>query len=345
MGLYDTRTMLGTLETLFPPYSFILDTFYTMPPKYSVTEFVDVDIYKQKRKLAPFVSPLREGKVMKREGYTTQTFKPPYVKPKMESTASDFVGRSYGDNPYATVSIQDRAAQAMVDDLSEMYSQLTRREEWMAVMGVLNGEVDIVGDGVDANIDFQQSSGHQLTDGDLEGGGWDQSGADPLTDFKNWQYIIARDTGLVGNVCVFGKTAWDLFVDDTKVQAEIALFRSVGTNLNLGQAITTGPMFMGQARGVSLWLYNDWYLDETDGTTLQPYIPDTKVLFGSTGARCRRNYGAIKDLDAGPGLASVRAFPKSWTEKDPSVQYVMIQSAPLPVPHDIDAFVTADTVN
>jgi hypothetical protein len=38
-----------------------------------------------------------------------------------------------------------------------------------------------------------------------------------------------------------------------------------------------------------------------------------------------------------------RRWPLSWKEHNPPIRYVMLQSAPLPVAHEPDAFVRLDT--
>jgi len=50
------------------------------------------------------------------------------------------------------------------------------------------------------------------------------------------------------------------------------------------------------------------------------------------GVRC---FGAIKDEEA--GFQALPYFPKSWLEKDPAVRYLLMQSAPLPVPYRVNA--------
>ena len=48
-----------------------------------------------------------------------------------------------------------------------------------------------------------------------------------------------------------------------------------------------------------------------------------------------RAYGAIRDEDA--GFQALPYFAKSWAEQDPSVRYLLMQSAPLTVPYRINA--------
>ena len=48
-----------------------------------------------------------------------------------------------------------------------------------------------------------------------------------------------------------------------------------------------------------------------------------------------RGFGAIRDKRA--GLQALEVFSKMWEEEDPSVEYLMSQSAPLMVPRNPNA--------
>jgi hypothetical protein len=52
-------------------------------------------------------------------------------------------------------------------------------------------------------------------------------------------------------------------------------------------------------------------------------------------------YGCIKDLSA---MYPVARFPKSWEEEDPSARFLLMQSAPLLVPTQIDSFLSAQVL-
>jgi hypothetical protein len=64
-------------------------------------------------------------------------------------------------------------------------------------------------------------------------------------------------------------------------------------------------------------------------------VPSGNFFLGSTSARMDRLYGLIQDLKA---LAPVDRFVKSWEEEHPSVRYLLMQSAPLLVPVQVDSF-------
>ena len=69
-------------------------------------------------------------------------------------------------------------------------------------------------------------------------------------------------------------------------------------------------------------------------------MPVNKVLLGNKSYEGVRCYGAIEDIDAADeGIVAASRWPKNWKQDDPSVEYVMTQSAPLMVTPDADAFV------
>ena len=93
------------------------------------------------------------------------------------------------------------------------------------------------------------------------------------------------------------------------------------------------------------WSSSSWDSDYSSGSyydeateTDKPLIPDNMVLIGCTNAYTRMHYGVIKDLEAN---AAVKMFPKTWLSKDPSAQYLLVQSAPLAGLHQVDAFLVA----
>ena len=90
-NLFDSRTMMAALEQAKPPRTFLLDTFFSGAPRTFDTEAVDIDIIKGKRRLAPFVNPRHEGKIVEKRGFKTRSYKPAYVKPKMVTTAEDIL--------------------------------------------------------------------------------------------------------------------------------------------------------------------------------------------------------------------------------------------------------------
>lgn len=336
IDLFETRTMLKALDQTVPTKTFLLDTFFPTI-RQSDTDIVDIDIVKGKRKLAPFVAPMHEGIAVIDEGYHTDTFRPPYIKAKKVSTAMEMLKRLPGNTIYqGEFSPSQRAAQKVGEDLRELQDMITRREEWMAAQALTTGKIHVQGEGVNQIIDFQMRPDHQeiLTGGAL----WSSATSNPIRDLRRWQEKIVQDSGLVARVAVLGRDVLNAFLDNEKVQKVLDNYR-----IQLGQidpqSLPNGAKYWGSIDDIDLYSYNEWYLD--DNGVEQPMVPANTIIVGANTARTARHYGAIHDLDA---TAAVPYFPKSWTQQDPSVRFVMLQSAPLVIPHQIDAFMSIKAV-
>ena len=339
LDLFDTRAMLAALEQMLPVKTFFLEKFFGNTETHQ-TKYVDIDIQKGKRRLAPFVNPRLQGKMVEKRGYTTHTYAPPYIKPKMITTAEDMLKRQMGETIYTEARTgNDYATAQLGKDLAELDEMVTRREEWMAAQAIQTGQLVVVGDGVNDTIDFLMAGTHKvtLTGADL----WSAGTGTPIEDLEDWAELIAQDSGLTADTIIMGKDAARAFINNTDVQKKLNLLKLQIATIAPARIIP-GARYIGTIDSVAdIYVYHEWYLDDwTDplNPVEYPMVGAKKVIMGSTQARCTRHYGAIQDLDA---TAVVPRFPKSWTEKDPSARFLMLQSAPLTVPHQIDGFVTA----
>lgn len=333
ISMFQSRTMLAALEKMFIPKTFLLDMFFKNTET-SNTEHVDIDIYKGKRRLAPFVSPVMEGKVVDRSGFTTRSFNPPYIKPKMPFSGADLLNRQPGETIYAPGALtpMQRAEQQLGKDLLELDQMITRREEWMAAQALFSGKVRCIGDGIDVMIDFLRDAALTITLIDLF---WADADGVPITNLRAWKQLVGKLSGIVPDALVLGSDVVMPFLENAQVQKLMDK-----TKITLGQidpkTLPLGATYYGRVDGLDVYSYDEWYLD--DAGDLQPMVPVKQILLGSTRTRAVKHYGAIRDLKA---TATVARFPKSWEVEDPSVRWVMLQSAPIPCPLDTDAFLTA----
>ena len=340
LDLFESRTMTEALSQMLPPSSFLKRNFFSRVNTFE-TKTVDIDIEKGKRRLAPYSSPKAEGKLVDRIGFKTFSYEPPYVKPKMTTTAQDFLNRTAGNNIYSGgTSAQARAEENLGKDLAEMDQQISRLEEHQAAQLLSDGTVSFVGEGIDRTIDYDMPASHKIT---LAGADlWTDAASQPLQDMREWRRLVRKDSGLPITDIIMGETALDAFLSNANVKDALDTRR-----VDLGSIDPTtlpeGAIFYGRIKdvGVNLWSYDEWYTD-TAGVE-QSMINPKEVLVLSSSARTSTNYGAIQDIDLG-GLASVPRFAKSWTTKDPSQRWLMVQSAPLLSLHQSDAFLKAQVI-
>jgi hypothetical protein len=341
IDLYNTRTMLRMLQQLKTARTFILDTFFTKVPAHT-TEAIDIDIIDGKRRLAPFVSPRMKGKVMEKLGRHTESYKPAYVKPKMVTTAEDLLVRQPGELVYQDgLDLQQRAATQLANELTELNDMITRREEWMAAQAVQTGKIIVKGEGVDDVVDFGMKDTHLVT---LAGTAlWSaKTTAKPIDKFREWCKLINKDAGVVATDAILGSEAYLAMLGTDQIASSTSsLFNMLRVNMGIidPQAFDNGVTYIGHINelGLDLWTYDEYFVDD-DTDQEGPMIDPKRVVVLSRKARFERHFGAIKDLKA---LAPFERFPKVWEEDDPSVRMLMVQSAPLPCPHQKDAIVSA----
>ncbi len=336
IDIFDTRTMIPVVEQMKRPTTFFRDTFFNSYRTF-VTEEVDVDVIKQRRRVAPFVHPRNPGVVVNRDGYTTETYKAPMISEKMETNAEHLLKRLPGENIYSGKNPDSRASALLARDLAELEDMLIRRENLMAAEALWYGRQTIKGAGVDEVIDFGLSATHQtsLTSTDK----WsDNANSDPLVDLKAWRLKCIQDSGFAPDICVMSEEVADEFIKNVTVQKLLDNRRVEMGQIN-PKELPNGVTYIGGINrlGMDIYTYNDWYLDD-DGEE-QPFVPTGKVGLFSSAARYERLYGAYIDMEM--GTMDIPRIPRSWVTKDPSVRWVQLISRPLFVPMHLDSIFIA----
>ncbi|AKL95009.1 phage major capsid protein E [Clostridium aceticum] len=332
INIYSTRTMMKAIKLMKPVRTFLRDTFF---PKYEtfLTEHVDVDYKKGKRKMAPFVAPRVGGVIMDREGYVTNTYKTPKIAPTRVTTQDDISRRVMGEDVYSTRTPEERARELLAQDLIELDDYITRREEWMCREVLFGGKVVMKGEGFEQVLDFNFTNKEILAAGAL----WTADTSDPIADMKRWRLKIIQKTGMTPNICIMASDVVDTFINHGKVQKLLDIQR-----LNIGaiepSVKAEGITFIGKLPllGLEIYSYDEWFLDDTGEE--QPMVPEKHVLMGVTGSM-KRLYGAVTQIENGQfvTIEGIR-IPKSWVDEDNEVRKLRIATRPLPVPEDVDSW-------
>ena len=129
--IYDTNTFIQVVPNLKRSQSFLLDKFF---PNLVVSdsEFVSIDVDIGIRRMAPFVSPLVEGKLVEQRRIQTNTFKPAYIKDKRAPDLRRPVRRQIGERIGGELTGQEREMMNLEFEMTDQVDMLTRRLEWMA---------------------------------------------------------------------------------------------------------------------------------------------------------------------------------------------------------------------
>ena len=345
LSIYDTISLVALVEQMKPPSSFLLDSFFPGVVN-SNTEFVAVDVFVGKRRLAPFVSPYQEGKFYEQVGVSTSQFKPAYIKPKTRLDPFRPVRRAIGEQIGGSqVSPVEREAQNLAFELAQQVTQIDRRLEWMAAQALVNGSYTVSGEGYDpVVVNFSRDSSLTVA---LTGtakwwtGTAIGSTATPADNIQDWSALVLKASGLPVTDVILTPSAWKGFRRDPFVQDVIRSFANTEPSFRAsGVNAQVGGQPLGQWGPFRLWMYYDWYLD-TSGVE-QPMIPDGTVLLVSNNLNGTRAFASVIDPEL--GFVAMPYAPKSWTTHDPAARWLMTQSAPLVIPTQVNAVLAATVI-
>lgn len=296
-------------------------------------ERLDVD----DRRLAPFVAPNVQGRVMRGQGFSARSLRPAYVKPKHVVDPSKTIKRRFGEALLGSLSPAARADAAIADNMRLEREMIERRWDWMGARAMIDGQVVIVGDDYPSvTVSFNRDASLNVT---LSGTArWDQTGtADPLTDLGTMSdAAFAAGNAPITDI-VFGTLAWKNFLKNAAV-LDLLNTQKRGSSSDF-QRTTLVPQgnfqrmgFIGGPTGsFDLWRYSNWYsdVDSVGRKTRKEFLDPKEVVGYGNSMNGIVAFGAIMDMAS---LAAVDMFPKMWMSDDPSAVYTMTQSAPLLVP-------------
>jgi len=177
----------------------------------------------------------------------------------------------------------------------------------------------------------------------------DTVNSDPLKDAGIWRRQLIRDSGIAPDTMIFGADAINAFVEHPKVGGNTGALSSVKVDRGQinPQLLEEGVTYWGYIAelGCDIYSYDEWYIPPgaPDTSEAVPMMPLNGVWMGSKRARMDMAYGPIMNIKAG-GLVPVKRFPTSWITDDPSVRWMMLESAPLAIPVQLDSFLFAQVV-
>ena len=325
--LFSTDVLNRVVASLLGDSQFLLDRYFGMTQT-EVSEEIHFDVMDGKRRISPFVSPLVEGQIVSTLGFKTTTLKPAYIKDKRVFDMNRPLKRSPGEPIGGSLAPADRQRALVARDMQDQLSMLNRRMEVMAGEVLTTGKSTISGDKYPTVVlDFGRAAGNTVTASTL----WSVTTSLPLDDLQDWSQIMLQSTGVQATDVIMTTDVWKVFRANPSIKDRLTLQRTANVMPTLDQSaqIQEGGVYMGTVDQFNIFAYAGWYVDPADGVE-KPIIPLTTVILTAPQLEGVRAYGAIRDEAA--GLQAVPYFVKSWTEEDPSVRFLMLQSAPLVFP-------------
>lgn len=345
--IYDTRTLLtvgaAAERVQAPVNTYWLDLLFPNEVQFD-SEYVDFSRLDEKRILAPLVVPTAQGKPIYSAAETAARVKPAYIKPKDPVSAARMLRRQAGIGElYPQTNLGPNARfNAVVADITRVHrNAIRRRWEWLAAQAAINAKVTLSGEDNAGGsypttvVDFQRHADNTEVLG--AGARWGDAGVSIVESINGIREHIRRmPYGGPVNRLTIGGDVFATMREDDEIRELLNLTYRVegGTNgqTTFNRGFTGGDYVerVGNLGGtLEVYVYSDFYEDLYTGDVIDILARNEAVFSGPNvnGVRC---FGAI--LDKGAQFQSLPIFPKQWDEQDPSVTYIMHQSAPLMVP-------------
>jgi hypothetical protein len=337
---YTTAELVQVVPNLKTSQNFLLDRFFPNVVEYD-TEEVAIDVDVGLRRMAPFVSPLVEGRLVEQRKWLTNKFKPAYIKDKRAPDLRKPIRRAIGERiGGGELTGEERMMINLEFEMADQVDMVNRRLEWMAASALATGTVTIAGDGFQtAVIDFGRAAGLTiaLTGANKWGATVNANGEDTniVGQIDAFGARVLKLSGAVASDIVFTNSSWAKFLTAKGVQAAIQYptLAVDGNTLNPGSQIKKGAIYKGKWGQYDLWLYNDWYID-ANGVE-QPMMVDGSIIVSGPELMGTRAFGMI--IDPRFAYKAMAYAPKTWIQDDPAQTIIMMQSAPLVIPSRVNA--------
>lgn len=266
------------------------------------------------------------------------------INPMTVTTAEDALERMPGEDLYSGLTPEDRAAKQLTEDYKRLNDAATRREEWMAVRSIMDGQIPIIGNGVNKVIDFGFTNKVKL-EGTKQ---WGKSAAKPLDDLEDWvDQVLTNGFANVDHV-IMGKNALRAFLADSTVK-EMLDNRRVEMGLIKPSDLANGARYIGHLNkpNLDIYTYGEVYLDNwTDpaNPVTKRLIDDNKIALMPSNPNFMRAYARTSYIDDTKRTitATTSRLLRTYVAHSPDRMILELQTRPLTIPDKVDSWLVAE---
>jgi hypothetical protein len=335
----DTRTLLGVVNALYQPSTWLLDKFFPSAVQFE-DQYIHFDKIVEGRKLAPFVHP--DVKASRQQSGATQvsSIEAPYIKLDEAVKPGRALKRRAGEPLGGDLTPEERFNAIALDILDGQRKKILRTKEWMAAQMLVNGKVTLTGEGYAEPIvlDFNRDATLDvaLTGGDR----WGEAGVSVLDDLEDWAINVQDACGVAPNEVVMDLSAW------RKARKDTAFLEALDNRRGGGNAqIELGPIspddvsharYVGTSGDFDFYVYQQTYKTETG--TVAKFLPENTVLMGSAALEGVQAHAAIQSVDT---FQPLEMAARTYEERNPDRLIAETQSAPVVFPMNVNGSMRA----
>jgi hypothetical protein len=316
------------------------DVFNT--PKVLV-EYMDAD----QKKLAPFVTPRKNGVDIARGGYEVHEFEPGNIAPKRSLYIDELQKKGFGEALFSNLTPAARQAAIFMKDYQQIEQMITRREEAMAaeLMAtnklVMNHIADKADEYSTVEIKFYEGNTNPATY--TPAASWDED----TNVFQDLHAIIRMLThrGLPATDCIVGADVADLVMRNKVIEKyldnrrfELGFMKPEELPPFVGRLITLNVF----GHTLTLYTYDNCYVNDAGQSV--PYIDPKQIIV--TAPKCGHTaYGCVTQLE-GQEFRSYagKRVPHYVANEAENTRSITITSKPLMMPRVKNPYVVSTVI-
>lgn len=339
--MYELEVLIAALGQIKKPNMFLWNLLVRATKIRDKRKF-EVHTKSARRVMAPFVGKYSGGEFFAKDGFTVSEFEPGKIMPKTVAHADELLQQQFGQTQYGNfISPEDRAIDAITDEIEELDTAITRTENWMLSKLMTTGVMPIVGKTVKRAITFGEINKETLSGTSC----WNKTESDPIDLIKKKQLEVLKETGILVDSIVLGTAAATAFQNHAKVTEKLKYTSADVLRIN-PRGLGDGAKFLGTIPelNVDIYTFVDWVI-EPDTKKEVSLFPE-KGMLGVKSKSIVVNYGAIPQMNENKTnvVAMGSRIPKTWVDDENDSKYLRLGAAPLPVPDDAKGWFYVDVL-
>ena len=344
-----THHLLAAYEQAVPASSFLRDRYFPCNPSTDLFSTDDVIMeYKDgNQRMAPFVAPRVGGKTILRKGYTMERYEPPFIAPKRNLTIDDLSKKGFGEALYANLTPEQRQGAIAANDMSDMDSFITRREEAMAAEVMLTGGLVMKHYG-DNDTDYEEKE-VRFYQGESNPSvfsvttPWSDPTADIYGDLAA-MLKMARQSAIRCTELLVSPDVAPMVVKNASVKEYLDIKGYEMGHIQPRELNEAGAAYVGTLNvyGTMIDIISYGAQYEADDNTIQDYLPAGTAILTAPAA-ARTVYGAVTQLESDEQFHTYtgKRIPKYISDKKSDIREVRLASRPLMIPNKKNCFIAA----
>ena len=352
MDFTKTQTLLAAIEQTTPATTFLRDRYFPSNPNTDVfnTDEVLVEYRDGNKKIAPFVSPRKNGRVILRDGYAIESYAPANIAPKRPLYIDDITKKGFGVALFSNLTPEQRQGALIMKDIKDMTEMIKRREEAMAAETMIDNGC-VMKHYADKGDEYEEKK-INFYDGETNPAvytpsvDWSNSQADILGDMYQMIDFLIKN-GNAASEMIVGANVVDAILNNDTIYKQLDNRRyEIGkiAPVELPNGVARIAQLIVKGHKIDILSYVETYEGE-DGTDT-PYIPANKVIMTAPGVG-HTSYGAVTQLEQSDGAMHTypgMLVPHYVSDARNNSREITLTSRPLLMPKKKNPWISADVM-